>query len=261
MIRSLWTGATGMEAQQRNIDVIANNIANVNTTSFKKSQALFQDLLYWKIKTAGSAVNQEVNSPTGIEVGHGVNNVSTRTLFMQGEIQITDQPLDLAIKGDGFFELDLGGGRVGYTRDGAFTLNEAGEIVTQQGYRLVPNLVVPVGSSEVNIGTDGTLTVKNAAGVQEQLGQLQLVSFPNNGGLSAEGENIYTETISSGAPVIGVPGLDGLGQLLQGKLEVSNVKAVEEVVRLIEAQRAYEMNSKSIQTSDDMLRTVNDLKR
>lgn len=261
MIRSMWTGATGMEAQQRNIDVIANNIANVNTTAFKKSQALFQDLLYQKIRTAGSAINEEVDNPTGVEVGHGVNNVSTRRIFTQGEILITDQPLDVAIRGNGFFQIDLGGGDIGYTRDGSFTINADREIVTQQGYRLEPLLAIPEGATEVNVGLTGIITVKDLDGVQVEVGQIETVDFPNPAGLSAQGENVYIETISSGAPAVGVPGEDGRGDLLSGKLEIANVKAVEEVVRLIEAQRAYDMNSKSIQTADELLRTANDLKR
>jgi len=250
-----------MEAQQRNIDVIANNLANVNTTSFKKQQALFQDLLYQKIRTAGSAINEEVNNPTGIEVGHGVTNVSTRRIFTQGEILLTDQPLDLAIRGEGFFQVDLGGGEIGYTRDGAFTLNADREIVNQMGYRLVPNLAIEEGATEINVGLDGMVTVKNIGGIQNAVGNIETVTFPNPAGLSGGGENIYRQTDSSGAPVAGVPGIEGRGDLLSGKLEMANVKAVEEVVRLIEAQRAYEMNSKSIQTSDEMLRTANDLKR
>lgn len=261
MIRALWTGATGMEAQQRNIDVIANNLANVNTTSFKKSQALFQDLLYQKIKAAGSAINQEVDTPVGIEVGHGVTNVSTRRIFTQGEILNTDQPLDLAIQGNGFFQVDLGGGELGYTRDGAFTLNANGEIVSQDGFRLEPNLVIPIGSKDIFVGKDGTVTAKDVAGNTVQIGQIELVIFPNNGGLDAQGDNVYKGSIASGAPILGVPGTEGIGQLRSGKLEISNVKAVEEIVRMIEAQRAYEMNSKSIQSADEMLRTANDLKR
>lgn len=261
MIRSLWTGATGMEAQQRNIDIIANNIANVNTTSYKKSQALFQDLLYQKIQTAGSAVNEDIQNPTGIEVGHGVNNVSTRRVFTQGEILQTDQPLDMAISGQGFFQVDLGGGTFGYTRDGAFTLNVDGEIVTQQGYRLEPAINIPIGATEINVGRDGLITVKDIDGAQVEVGQIEIVTFPNPGGLSAQGENVYAESDSSGAAIAGVPGEEGRGELLSGKLEIANVKAVEEVVRLIEAQRAYDMNSKSIQTADEMLRTANDLKR
>ncbi len=261
MIRSLWTGATGMEAQQRNIDVIANNLANVNTTAFKKSHALFQDLLYQKIKAAGSAINQEVDNPTGIEVGHGVTNVSTRRIFTTGEILLTDQPLDMAIRGEGFFQVDMGGGRIGFTRDGAYTLNADREIVSQNGYRLQPALTIPEGATEIHVGTDGTITVKGADGTQVQVGQLEITTFPNNGGLSAQGENIYNETLASGAPVTGTPGTDGFGEILAGKLEISNVKAVEEIVRMIEAQRAYEMNSKTIQASDEMLRTSTDLKR
>ena len=261
MIRSLWTGATGMEAQERNVDVIANNIANANTTSFKKSQALFQDLLYQKIKAAGSAINVEFNNPTGVEVGHGVTNVSTRRVFTQGELQITDQALDIAIEGDGFFQIDLGAGEIGYTRDGAFTLNANREIVTQSGYRLEPVLAIDEGANNINVGRDGTVTANDIQGNQVIIGNIQTVSFPNNSGLAARGENYYQETIASGAPIIGVPGLDGRGQLRGGVLEISNVKSVEEVVRLIEAQRAYEMNSKSIQTADEMLRQANDLKR
>lgn len=261
MLRALWTGATGMEAQQRNIDVIANNLANVNTTSFKKSQALFQDLLYQKIKSAGSAINEEVDNPTGIEVGHGVNNVSTRRVFTQGEMLNTDQSLDVAIAGEGFFEIDMGAGRTGYSRDGAFTMNVDREMVTQSGYRLVPAINIPEGATEINIAKDGIVTIRNIDGTQEQVGQIEIVTFPNNSGLSARGENIYEETVASGAPIVGIPGIEGRGQLLSGKLEISNVKSVEEVVRLIEAQRAYEMNSKSIQTADEMLRASTDLKR
>ncbi len=261
MIRALWTGATGMEAQQRSIDVIANNLANVNTTAFKKSQALFQDLLYQKIRTAGSAINEETNNPTGIEIGHGVNNVSTRRIFGQGELLNTDQPLDIAISGDGFFPIDLGAGQLGYTRDGAFTISAEREIVTQSGYRLQPVLAIPEGSTDINIAKDGILSVTDLNGNQIQIGQIETVSFPNNAGLAAQGENIYRETVSSGAPIQGIPGQEGRGSLLSGKLEIANVKAVEEVVRLIEAQRAYEMNSKSIQTADEMLKNANDLKR
>jgi len=250
-----------MEAQQRNVDVIANNIANVNTTSFKKSQALFQDLLYQKIKSAGSAINQEFDNPTGVEVGHGVTNVSTRRVFTQGELQLTDQPLDIAIMGDGFFQIDLGAGEIGYTRDGSFTLNANREIVNQSGYRLEPAITIAEGASEINVARDGIITVRDIDGNQIESGQIETVSFPNNAGLSARGENIFEETIASGAPITGIPGEDGRGNLRGGTLEISNVKSVEEVVRLIEAQRAYEMNSKSIQTADEMLRLANDLKR
>ncbi len=261
MIRSLWTGATGMEAQQRNVDVIANNIANVNTTSFKKSQALFQDLLYQKIKSAGSAINAEFDNPTGVEVGHGVTNVSTRRVFTQGELQLTDQPLDIAIEGDGFFQIDLGAGNIGYSRDGAFTLNADREIVTQSGYRLEPAIAIDEGAGEINVARDGIITVRDADGNQIEVGQMEIVIFPNAAGLSARGENVFEETIASGGPIAGNPGEEGRGNLRGGTLEISNVKAVEEVVRLIEAQRAYEMNSKSIQTADEMLRQANDLKR
>lgn len=260
MIRALWTAATGMEAQQRNVDVIANNLANVNTTAFKKSQALFQDLLYQKIRSAGSAINADVQHPTGIEVGLGVQNVSTRRLFGQGDIMNTDQPLDIMIRGDGFFQIDLGDGETGYTRDGSFTLDAEGNVVTQNGYYLLPNINIPEDAYNINVGLDGIVSYQQA-GAQVEAGQIETVIFPNNAGLDAQGENIYLESPASGAPVAGIPGEPGRGDLVGGKLEMSNVKAVEEVVRLIEAQRGYEMNSKSIQVADEMLRTSNDLKR
>lgn len=263
MIRALFTAATGMIAQQLNIDTIAHNMANVNTTGFKKSRVNFQDLIYETIKPAGSETAAGQTIPEGIQVGHGVRPASIAKLFSPGNYIQTGNPLDLVIEGDGFFQVTLPDGTIGYTRDGNFKLDANGQIVSTDGYPLQPGITVPNNALNVNIGSDGTVSAMvqgNAA--PQNLGTIQLVRFVNPAGLDARlGRNILLETQASGAPIAGQPGLDGLGTLENGFLENSNVQVVEEILNLIIAQRAYEASSKVIQTSDEMLQTANNVRR
>ncbi|HOE65223.1 MAG TPA: flagellar basal-body rod protein FlgG [Candidatus Hydrogenedentes bacterium] len=263
MIRALFTAATGMIAQQLNIDTIAHNMANVNTTGFKKSRVNFQDLIYETIKPAGSETAAGQTIPEGIQVGHGVRPASIAKLFSPGNYIQTGNPLDLVIEGDGFFQVTLPDGTIGYTRDGNFKLDANGQIVSTDGYPLQPGITVPNNALSVNIGSDGTVSAMvqgNAA--PQNLGTIQLVRFVNPAGLDARlGRNILLETQASGAPIAGQPGLDGLGTLENGFLENSNVQVVEEILNLIIAQRAYEASSKVIQTSDEMLQTANNVRR
>jgi len=262
MIRSLYTAATGMEAQQVNLDVTANNLANVNTTGFKKSRADFQDLLYQTLRAAGSTQAQGVQVPTGIQVGLGTRLAAVQKVFTQGDFQVTGRDLDLVIEGDGFFQIALPSGETAYTRDGTFRIDGQGRIVTSDGYTLQPELTVPAESKGISVGEDGTVTV-TVAGQSEpqQIGQIQIVKFLNPAGLSSIGRNALLATAASGEPVTGTPGQDGLGTIRSGVLEMSNVSVVDEMVRMIVAQRAYEVNSKSIQTSDEMLNIANNLRR
>lgn len=262
MMRSLWTAASGMSAQQFNIDTIANNIANVNTLGFKKSRVDFQDLLYQKLRFAGSPVTEGSQIPTGIEIGHGVRPVATQKIFTQGTFKQTDNPYDVVIEGEGFFRVQLPDGTEAYTRDGAFKTDSEGRLVTSDGFPLVDDIVIPPEAVSVSIATDGTVTAM-VRGSDEPvpLGEIQLVLFVNPAGLSSYGRNLYLATAASGPPQLGEPGLDGRGFLAQGFLEYSNVEIVEEMVNMIISQRAYESNSKAIQASDDMLQTANNLRR
>ncbi len=262
MIRALWTAASGMMAQQLNIDTISNNLANVNTTGFKKNRAEFEDLIYQTTAEAGTPVATGLTLPTGIQIGLGVRPSATQKLFMQGNIYQTENPLDIAIEGDGFFQVTLPDGTVAYTRDGSFKLDANGNIVTSDGYFIEPPITIPQNATSISISPEGVVSVKIPGQVAAQnVGQIQLARFVNPAGLKAIGDNLFKETDASGAPIVANPGTNGMGNLRQGFLEASNVQVVEEMVKLITAQRAYESNSKSIQTADDMLRIANGLKR
>jgi flagellar basal-body rod protein FlgG len=262
MMRALYTSATGMMAQQMNMDVVANNLANVNTTGFKRSRVDFQDLLYQNTREAGTTVAQGAQVPTGAQAGLGVRNAAVQKIYSQGEFQQTDNPLDLVIEGDGFFQVLMPDGNTSYTRDGTFKLDSQGRMVTSDGYALQPEITVPAEATSIAIGSDGTVSVTLPGQTQPQeLGQIQVARFLNPAGLNSIGRNLALPTASSGEAVTGTPGMDGLGTLAQGMIERSNVKVVEEMVNMIVAQRAYEINSKSIQTADDMLGIANNLRR
>ncbi|SDE99406.1 flagellar basal-body rod protein FlgG [Sporolituus thermophilus] len=262
MMRALWTAGSGMVAQQANVDVISNNLANVNTTGFKKSRTDFQDLMYQTIRQAGAATGADTQLPTGIQIGHGVRQVATQKIYTPGNFQQTGNPLDLAIEGDGFFQITLPDGTLAYTRDGAFKKDAQGRIVTSEGYPLEPQIIIPENATELSISADGRVTAKipNQTDPQD-LGQIQIVRFINPAGLDSIGRNLLKETAASGAPVVMNPGTDGAGTLVQQYLEMSNVQVVEEMVNMIVAQRAYEINAKAITTADDMLGQVANLKR
>ncbi len=262
MMRSLYTAATGMQAQQLNMDVIANNLANVNTVGFKKSRADFQDLLYQEMRPAGAAVAQGATSPTGLEVGLGVKPGSTETMFDQGTLQNTGNNLDVAIEGDGFYKVLLPDGTNGYTRDGAFKRDVQGKLVNSDGFAIQPEITVPADATSIAIGKDGSVNItRGGSNTPEQIGKITLTRFSNPAGLLHLGGNNFQETPASGSPTDGTPGQAGFGQLAQGTLEMSNVQIVQEMVNMITAQRAYEVNSKAIQTSDEMLQTANQLRR
>lgn len=262
MIRSLWTAASGMQAQTLNIDVIANNLSNVNTAGFKRSRAEFQDLLYETMRAPGvtSAGGNQV--PTGIQIGHGTRTVATQRLFTQGDFQHTQNDLDLAIEGAGFFQILQPNGEIAYTRAGNFKIDGEGRIVTPDGYLIEPNITIPVDTLAVAIGTDGTVSIMQAGQpAPVDIGNIELASFVNPAGLDSIGRNLFLLTQASGDAIVGTPGEEGYGTLAQGYLEMSNVSVVDEMVNMITAQRAYEINSKAIQAADDMLQTANNLKR
>ncbi len=262
MMRALWTSASGMEAQQLQIDVIANNLANVNTAGFKKSKVNFQDLLYQSLSFPGAISSSETQLPTGSQVGLGARPVAVQKLFSQGDFQMTRNELDLAIEGPGFFQITLPNGETVYTRDGAFKLNGQGEIVNAEGYRLEPGITIPEDATAISVGSDGTVSVMRPGQTGfSEVGRIVLVRFANPSGLMAIGRNAFVPTDSSGDPIEGTPGQDGLGTISQGFLEMSNVNIVEEMVAMIVAQRAYEINSKAIQASDEMLQMINNMKR
>ncbi len=262
MISALWTSATGMNSQQTNIDVISNNLANVNTSGFKKSKINFADLIYTNMKDAGTPNAQGAEVPTGIEIGHGSKVNSTQKIFTQGNIQNTDSPLDMIIEGDGFFRVQLPNGTFGYTRDGSFKMDSNGNIVTADGYYLDPQINIPPDATSISITSDGTVSYKPGGSDQmQEAGQIQLYNFSNPAGLASEGRNLYSVTTASGMANQSAPGTNGTGTITQNFLEMSNVKVVEEMVNMIAAQRAYETNSKAIQASDEMLQTANQLKR
>ncbi len=260
MMRSLWTGASGMVAQQLNIDVISNNLSNVNTASFKKSRAEFEDLMYQNMRIAGSTTEGDNNVPVGMQVGMGVRPLSVHKFFTQGDFQNTGNPLDIAIEGDGFFQVAVGD-QLMYTRSGSFKLNDEGTIVTANGYVLQPEFQVPTETAAVAISENGVVTCLDASGEEIASTDIPLYTFINAAGLDAKGRNLYGETQASGAAIEGVPGEENVGTLAQSFLEMSNVDVVEEMVNMIVGQRAYEMNSKAIQTSDTMLQTAVQLKR
>lgn len=262
MIGALWTSATGMDAQQANIDVISNNLANVNTTGFKKSRVNFQDLMYQRLREPGTPNAQGAQVPVGIEIGHGSKISATQKIFSPGSIQNTGNPLDILIEGDGFLQVLRPDGTIAYTRDGSLKQDSTGRIVTSDGYPIQPEIYIPQDATEISITSDGTVAVNIAGGNQpQQLGQIQLARFSNPAGLNSVGRNLFEATVASGDPQIGAPGDAGYGTIAQGFLEMSNVKVVEEMVNMIAAQRAYEVNSKSIQAADEMLKTANQIKR
>jgi len=259
MLRAFSTSATGMTAQQMNIDVIANNLANINTTGFKRSQIDFKDLIYVKQQEFGTEIYAGTYSPGGIETGSGVRPAATIKVFSSGEMQNTGRTLDVAIRGDGFFQVTMPDGSIGYTRDGSLQINGLGQLVTATGYPIEPAISVPIDSTSIEIGLDGSVNVKDTSGTISVVGTIQLVRFANPAGLSSEGDNIYTQTEASGTPTTGNAGENGFGTLQAGFLEKSNVQMVTELVNLITAQRAYEINSRAIKAGDDMLRTANSL--
>ena len=254
MFSSLWIAKTGLDAQQTRMAVTSNNLANVNTTGFERSRAAFEDLIYQNERQPGAQSSQATQVPSGTMVGTGVRVVGTEKLFTQGEVVQTNNPLDIAVQGRGFLQVTMPDGTVAYTRDGSFHLNSDGQIVTNSGYPIEPALTVPANAQSITIGNDGTVSVAlPGQAAPAQIGTVQTADFINPAGLEARGENLYVETASSGAPQTGTPGLNGLGTLMQGSLESSNVNVVEELVNMIETQRAYEMNSKAISASDQML--------
>lgn len=261
MIRSLFTAATGMSAQQIEQDVIANNLANVNTTGFKKSRANFQDLMYQIYSKAGATSSTGVQLPAGIEIGMGVKPISTQKIFSQGDYQQTGNPFDWAIEGDGFFQLDDGNGGIAYTRAGSFKINKDSNICNSEGLLLTPALSVPQGTVVITVDKSGQVTATDSKGTMTQIGQLQIATFINPAGLSSEGRNLYSKTDASGEASVGNPGIEGKGTISQYFLEMSNVNVIDEMVKMITGQRAYEINSKSVQTADAMLGIVNSLKR
>ncbi len=258
MNRALWSAKTGLDAQQTRMAVISNNLANANTSGFKRDRAVFEDLVYQNVRQVGAQSSQETQLPSGLNIGTGVRIVATEKLFTQGGLSQTGNSLDVAIQGRGFFEILTPDGSTAYTRDGSFHLNAQGQIVTSSGFTLQPGLTVPQNSQSISIGEDGTVSVQTAGSKEPtQIGTIQLVDFINPGGLQAVGGNLFKETASSGAPQSATPGQSGLGTLMQGSLETSNVNVVEELVNMIETQRAYELNSKAISTTDHMLQYVN----
>ncbi len=262
MMQSLYTASTGMLGMQTQIDTTANNIANVNTIGFKKSRAEFSDLMYQVMEYAGTSTSDVTKSPTGVEVGLGVRSTAINKIFAEGALKQTDNQLDIAITGRGFFKLELPDGTEVYSRNGAFKVDENGSMVNSDGYKLIPEVVVPPDATNISIGTDGTVTVVQPGQTQAtQIGQITTTNFINPSGLHSMGDNLYIETDSSGQPVEGTPGVDGLGTLRQGFVEQSNVELVVELTDLITGQRAYDSNSKIITTSDEMLQTTNNLKR
>ena len=261
MLRAFSTAATGMAAQQTQVDVIANNLANVNTTGFKRSQVDFKDLLYTKMIESGMEVSAGYISPGGLEVGNGVRVAATPKVFSAGELENTGRKLDIAIQGDGFIQVTLPNGDRRYTRDGSIHVNANGQLVTASGFPLEPAITIPTDARTVEIGADGTINSVAPDGTMSVVGTLQLAKFPNPEGLSAEGNNLLAETRASGAPLTGTAGESGFGSLQAGFLEKSNVQMVTELVGLITAQRAYEINSRAIKAGDDMLRTANEIAR
>lgn len=254
MIRSLWIARTGLDAQQTQLDVIANNLANVSTNGFKRGRAVFEDLLYQTLRQPGAQSSQQTQVPAGLQLGTGVRPVSTARIFTQGNIQKTDNSLDLGIQGDGFFQILLPDGTTGYTRDGSFQKDNQGQIVTADGYPLQPNITIPATAVSVSIGTDGTVTItQSGSAASTQIGSVQLANFINPAGLQSMGQNLFLETAASGTPTPNTPGTNGVGTVNQGYVETSNVNVAEELVSMIQTQRAYELNSKVVSTSDAML--------
>ena len=260
MMRSLWISKTGMEAQQTQLDTISNNLANVSTNGYKRAHAVFEDLMYQNLRQAGANSTEQTTLPTGLQVGLGTRAVATSRSFSQGNLQQSSNNLDIAVLGNGFFELQMPDGTTGYTRDGSFQVNSTGQLVTNNGYPVQPGITIPANAQSVTIGSDGTVSVTlSGQAAPQTVGQLQIASFVNPAGMEPKGQNIFAETAASGTPNTGTPGQNGLGSLRQGFVETSNVNVVEELVAMIQTQRAYELNSKAIQTSDQMLQKLGQL--
>ncbi len=260
MMRSLWTSKTGMEAQQTQLDAISHNLANVSTNGYKRSHVVFEDLMYQNIRQAGAASSEQTTLPTGLQVGLGARAVANSRSFTQGNLQQSSNPLDLAVLGNGFFEIQMPDGTTGYTRDGAFQVNAQGQLVTNNGNLVNPGITIPSNAQSITIGADGTVgALLPGQSTPQTIGQIQIASFVNPAGLEPKGQNLYAETAASGTPNSGAPGSNGLGNLRQGYVETSNVNVVEELIGMIQTQRAYELNSKAIQTSDQMLQKLGQL--
>ncbi len=256
-MESLWVAKTGLEAQQTRMAVVAQNLANVNTTGYKRGRAIFEDLLYQNVVQAGGLTSQQTEAPTGLNLGTGVRVVATDKHFTQGNLITTNNSFDVAVQGRGLFEILLPDGTQAYTRDGTFQLSSDGQLVTSSGYELTPAITIPTGAQAATIGVDGVVSVLLPGSPDPvQIGTIQLTDFINPAGLQARGENLFLETVASGPPQPGTPGLNGLGTLVQGALETSNVNVVEELVNMIETQRAYEMSSRAIAASDEMLQYI-----
>lgn len=262
MIRAIWTAASGMQAQQLNIDIVANNLANANTTGFKKSRADFQDLVYQTVKTTGAPATNATTIPTGIQVGLGVRPAAVAKIFSTGNLTQTGNELDLAIQGDGFFQVQQGDGSTAYTRAGTLKKDGEGRLVTSDGNPILPEILIPNNATRVTVGSDGTVSVQQGGqNSPTTVGTLQLASFSNPAGLNSVGNSLFLPTESSGAATTGTAGRDGLGTLEQGYVEASNVNVMEEMVNMIVGQRAYEINSKAVQAADDMMQQAAQLKR
>jgi flagellar basal-body rod protein FlgG len=260
MMRSLWISKTGMEAQQTQLDTISNNLANVSTNGYKRAHAVFEDLIYQNMRQAGANSSEQTQLPTGLQVGLGVRPVATARMFSQGNLQQTTNNLDVAIKGQGFFEVQMPDGTNAYTRDGSFQVDSQGRLVTNNGYVVQPGITIPATAQNVTIAADGTVTATlPGQAAPQSIGTLQIANFVNPAGLDPKGQNLFAETAASGTPTTGAPGSNGLGSLQQGFVETSNVNVVEELVSMIQTQRAYELNSKAIQTSDQMLQRLGQL--
>ncbi|MBD2816225.1 flagellar basal-body rod protein FlgG [Xenorhabdus sp. Flor] len=260
MIRSLWVAKTGLDAQQTNMDVIANNLANVSTNGFKRQRAVFEDLLYQTERQPGAMSSEQTNLPSGLQIGTGVRPVATERLHSQGNLAQTNNSKDVAIKGQGFFQIQMPDGTTGYTRDGSFQVDQNGQLVTAGGFQVVPAIIIPDNATKISIARDGIISVNvQGQNAPQQVGQLTLTTFINESGLESVGENLYLETNSSGVPVENAPGINGAGLLYQGYVETSNVNVAEELVNMIQVQRAYEINSKAVSTSDQMLQKLTQL--
>ncbi len=257
MINSLWISKTGMEAQQTQLDVISNNLANVSTTGFKRAHAVFEDLMYQNLRQVGSSSSEQSQLPTGLQIGLGVRTVATSRSFAQGNVQQSSNSMDVAIQGNGFFQITMPDGTLNYTRDGSFQIDAQGRLVTATGHPVANGVTVPANAKGVSIAADGTVTAMIPGNVAPQpIGSIALANFVNPAGLDPRGQNLYAESPASGQPQSGTPGANGMGSLMQGYVETSNVNVVQELVTMIQTQRAYEMNSKAIQTSDQMLQKL-----
>ena len=254
MIRSLWISKTGLDAQQTQLDVISNNLANTSTNGFKRSRAVFEDLMYQTIRQPGAQSSQQTQLPSGLQIGTGVRPVATERIHTQGNVNQTDNDKDIAIQGAGFFQVLMPDGTTQYTRDGSFQTDSQGQLVTSSGYTVQPPITIPANTTKLSVGRDGTVSIMQAGSTATtQIGTLQIATFINPAGLESKGENLYAETAASGTPAPNTPGTNGAGALWQGYVETSNVNVVEEMVNMIQTQRAYEINSKAITTSDQML--------